>query len=144
MSASKIRDALLTQCDTSSVEAELKMLNAIMQAEDRRSRRLARWTLAVWIGWVVCVTFMFLLPLLLTQSGPPAPPQLQSAFVDAVTIVSTIVILVGAVFLPVIGSVLLVLAVFSRRTTNISQLRASVAAIDAQVKALVAGSGKRD
>ena len=142
MSASKIRDALLTQSDTSSVEAELKMLNAIMQTEDRRSRRLTRWTLAVWIGWVVCVTLMFLWPLLLTQTGPPAPPQPQSTFVSAMSVALTVVILVGAIFLPVVGSVLLVLAVFSRRTANMTQLRASVAAIDAQLKALVAGGAK--
>ncbi len=138
MSESKMREALLKQAGTSSVDSELRTLTAIMEADDRRSRRLTRWTIAVWIVWPVCVATLFLFPVYMARSDPAAPPQPPNAFVDAVVLGLVMVIAAGAVILPVIGTVLLILTVFSRRSASISQLQASVAAIDAQLKALLA------
>lgn len=137
MSEPKMREALLTQGGTSSVDAELKTLTAIMQAEGHRSRRLTRWTIAVWIVWPVCVVALFLFPVYMARSDPAAPPQPPNAFVDTVVLGLVMAIAAGAVILPVLGTVLLILTVFSRRSASISQLQASVAAIDAQLKALL-------
>jgi hypothetical protein len=138
MSTPKIREALLMRGEASPVDSELKTLNALIQADERRSRRLTRATLAAWIAWFVCVTLMFALPVMSARpaNAPPLPPP--SVVVSTMMLALSTVVVMGAVFLPVLGVVLLVLAVFSRRATNISQLRASVAAIDAQLKALLA------
>jgi hypothetical protein len=138
MSTPKIREALLTQGEASPVDSELKTWNALIQADERRSRRLTRATIAVWIAWIVCVTMMFALPRILARSGSAPTPQPPSVLVSTMTLALSVAVGMGAVFLPVMGVVLLVLAVFSRRATDISQLRASVAAIDTQLKALLA------
>lgn len=52
MTDPSLRDALLCQDGARSVDAEPDVLNGLVQAPAQRGRRLAFWTLAVWVLWV--------------------------------------------------------------------------------------------
>jgi len=138
MSTSPMRDALLAQSGPPQPTTELQLLTSLMAAEHRRARRLSRATIAVWIIWMLCVAAMFTWPMLAARSpgDPPSPPP--GPFLSAIVFGVTIMMLFGAMLLPALGIILLILSVFSRRSSSIAQLRASVAAMELQLKALTA------
>jgi hypothetical protein len=152
MNENKLRESLLRQNAASSVEAELQALHGLMDSEERRARRLTMWTLAVWASWFALVAAMFVLFLLLPlfvqppAVQPPAAPVAQAANDQGIVstavaaILRTIVslMLIAAVLLPAAGLILLILQILTRRSATLSQLRASIAAIEAQLKSLAA------
>ena len=149
MSENAMRESLLRQNATASVEAELKMLHGLMDAENRRARRLTTWTWVVWCVWFGVVVLMFVVYPLLGRKKPaaaqqPAVPAAQAAprdevpFIGVVILATVPLMLIAAVLLPPAGIILLILQILARRSATLSQLRVSVAAIDAQLKLLAA------
>lgn len=141
MTDPSLRDALLGQDGGLSVEAELDVLNGLVEAEARRGRRLAFWTVSVWAVWAA----MALAPLLFrtTEKAPEAPANLPLAgpsvagpqlFVSGV--VGVVLVAVGFLCLPAVCIVPLFLWFAGRRSASMSRIRTSLASIEAQLKLL--------
>ncbi len=153
MSKNAMRESLLQQNATASVEAEIERMHGLMDAENRRARRLTTWTIVVWSAWFAAVVLMFVVYLLVpafmakpAAAAPPAAPAAPAAqqegfagtFVTVIVMTAALVTLVSVVLLPVAGVILLILQILARRSASLSQVRISVAAIDAQLKLLAA------
>jgi hypothetical protein len=148
MSESELREALLEQNGSTSVETELNVLNGLVEAEDRRARRLKFWTIAVWVIWLAMLVVMFVATARVVERAhltptPPAPwPSTQPAprpgLMVAVGLFNVSLLLIGIAGMSLLGTVLLVLLMLSRRSASVIQLRASVTAIDAQLRQLAA------
>ena len=106
MSDNAMRESLLRQNASASVEAELKMLHGLMDAENRRARRLTTWTIIVWSVWFGLVVLLFVLyPLLAYNPAPaqqPAVPAQQAAphVITYVVVALTSLMLISVVLLP--------------------------------------------
>jgi hypothetical protein len=145
--ATSLRDELLKQAKTGneSVDAELALLRQIVEAEQARARRLALWTKRVWVlGGSTIILFGIAVPVYMWLSiagDAGAPPRLAQILGP---VVATLFFLSIPVFLMcvVAGTVLLVMTVLARRTASQHQIRASLAAIDAQLRVLSAARPK--
>jgi len=99
----------------------LKLLRDLMESEQRRARRLVRWTVAVWSAWGLCLALMLLLPMWMAKPGtpagqPPVPPTQPGLLMNLVTSTVGIVLIVGAIALPMAGVILLGLSVAAGRS----------------------------
>lgn len=149
MSENTLKHELLKQNGKSAVDEEVGRLHAIIEAEGRRVRRLAWWTIGVWAIWFLMISLSLVVPMIAYQAaraqGPAmTQPATQPAVVPhppgpATTVFAGImgVVLVAAFLgLPVAGIVLAIMLIFARRSASMNQIRASLGAIDAQLKAL--------
>jgi hypothetical protein len=102
------RNALLKQNGEKPVEAQLTVLDDLMKADRRFVRRLTIWTI---VGWAACVTILAV--------GLSVP-----------------IAAVGLFCLPLAGVGLLIIMIAWRRSATMSQVQASLASIDAQLKIL--------
>ena len=162
MTSPHFREALLKLNGGASVEAELNTLNDLVKSEQRRARRLTGWTIAVWAVWFAMLTVSIGVPIvsyrLAQRTAPPgapggattAPtsmpdlpprPLHDSRALASFKAFVGLLLLAGFLSLPVVGVVLLVLMVISRRSASMTQIRASVASLDAQLR-LIAMSQK--
>ena len=157
MSDPAFRDALLYQNGKTGVDQELSNLRRIVDAEQRRARRLALGAIAIWIVWPLMLALSLGLPYIAARRGgpPPAASTQPAAQVQQPTPASprhptagaagTVVglVLVAAFFaLPLVGIVLTVMAILARRTASMSLIRSSLASIDAQLRLLNMGGGQ--
>jgi hypothetical protein len=151
MSEPSIRDALLQQNGGTSFESELKMLNGLVEAESRRVRRLTFWAIGVWVLWFFVIATLCGGSLLAFDPVPeiPAaekleapqvkePPSRTAKFLAATSLFAVTVLLCGFVVLTVVGVVLLILLMVSRRSATVTQLRIGVTSIEAQLRLLAA------
>lgn len=121
MSDDELRVALLNQENPMTSADELKLLRDLMESEQRRAGRLVRWTVAAWSAWGVCLVLMLLLPMWMARQAtpagqPPVPATQPGLLIDLVTSTVSIVLIVGAIALPVAGVVLLILSVAASRS----------------------------
>jgi hypothetical protein len=100
------RKALLEQGGETSMESRLTVLDDLVKADRQHIHRLTIWTI---VGWAVCVTI-----LALSFRVP--------------------IVMVVLFSFPFVGVVLLIIAIASRRSATMSQIQASLASIDAQLK----------
>ena len=144
MSEPKLRDVLIKQNGTAGVDGGLDMLDRLLDQEERRVRRLKRWTIAVWVAWVACILLNLVLWMAAHRSGPPpatAPVVPSTSSSGALALIMMLIILIsmaGIFGLPIVGLVLLVMTFVARRSANANRIQASLAAIDAQLKSLAA------
>ena len=152
MMDSSFRDSLLKQDGETPVDAQLKVLDNIVNADRRYVRRLTIWTIAVWATWVAMIALGLGLPMVLGEMAPRTvqPPQ-EPVTATTTTLVpsnsggsmrvvaATLAVAVFAVFcfLPIAGVILLVMMIAARRSAAISQIQASLASIDAQLKLIL-------
>jgi hypothetical protein len=139
MNDAKLREALLKQEPAPTIEQELTMLRKLEESTDRRARRLAFATIVAWVLFPCAILTLFVLPMLLAQNPPmknAPPPRAMSTVAQVLVSSAALVALIGAVTLPVVGLVLLILSVASRRSANITQLRTSLMAIEARLDQL--------
>jgi hypothetical protein len=106
---SSFRKALLEQDGETSVETRLTVLDELVKADRQHIHRLTIWTI---VGWAVCVTALTI--------GLGVPIAMVVLFC-----------------LPLVGVVLLVITIASRRSATMSQIQASLASIDAQLKRIL-------
>jgi hypothetical protein len=109
MTDPSFRDALLKQNGETPVDAQLTILDALIKADRRYVHRLTIWTI---VGWVVCVVILAL-------------------------VASTPIPVVALLSLPFLGVALLVIIIAARRSATMSQIQASLASIDAQLKLIL-------
>jgi hypothetical protein len=150
MNESNLRDSLLKQNGVGSVEAELKTLSGLIETEHQRARRLRFWTLSVWGLWLLVILLLVMVvssihPVhRIPQSGAQTTTLPTNAGGGASTPVHSysligllfLPMLVGFFCLPVVGVILLVLTFLARRSANLNQVRASIAAVDARLRLL--------
>jgi hypothetical protein len=142
MTDPSLRDALLSQDGSRSVNAELDVLNRLVKAEARRGRRLAFWTLAVWVLWVAMALAFALrgtsekAPELPAGAVPAQMPTFPGPQMFVTGIVGVLLVLVGFLCLPAVVMVPLIIVFLARRSVSISQIRAGLASIEAQLKLL--------
>jgi hypothetical protein len=142
MTDPSLRDALLSQDGSRSVNAELDVLNRLVKAEARRGRRLAFWTLAVWVLWVAMALAFALrgtlqkVPELPAGAVPAQMPTSPGPQMLVTGIVGVLLVLVGFLCLPAVVMVPLIIVFLARRSVSISQIRAGLASIEAQLKLL--------
>jgi len=157
MTENSFKSELLKQNGKSAVDEEVSRLHGIIAAEQRRVRRLAIWTIAVWALWVLMISLSLVMPMvayhMARSSGPPGqattmpvapPPGQHAAGAGHPALILLVgVLMVGAFLgLPIAGIVLALMLILTRRTAGMNQVRASLAAIDAQLRALAAqGTG---
>jgi hypothetical protein len=103
------RDALLKQNGEKPVEAQLAILDELMSTHRRYVRRLTIWPI---VGWAACVVVL--------SVGLGVP------------IVMTVLFC-----LPLVGVVLLIIMIAARRSATMTQIQASLASIDAQLKLIL-------
>ena len=148
-SSSDLRESLLKQNGSASVEAELKTLDALVQAQDRRARRLTFWTVFVWVMWVLSIAMSIVIYAAAEREAPftagPATQQAaqlrdsQPAPSQAERLIGALIAGMWAVLifiLPIVWLVLLIMMIFARRSASVSQIRASLASLDAQLRLL--------
>jgi hypothetical protein len=156
-----LRKALLEQMGATAVTSELQALTNLVESEQRRSRRLLIWTLAVWGAWLALIAVSLGLPQIQKAMAPPrqaipaatqpatsqateADPTPANSAVSRPPPPSMLGAIVGSLFmaavpgLPVIGIILLIRLIFSHRSASLAQIKASLAGIDAQLKHLAA------
>jgi hypothetical protein len=142
MTDPSLRDALLRQDGGRSVDAELDMLNGLVKAEARRGQRLAFWTLAVWVLWVAMALAFALSGSLEKAPEPPAGavaasiPTFPGPQMLVSGVVGVLLVFVGFLCLPAVVMVPLIIVFLARRSASISQIRAGLASIEAQLKLL--------
>jgi hypothetical protein len=155
MSENEFKHELLKQNGKTAVDREVSHLHAIIDAERRRVRRLTWLTIGVWVIWFLMISLALVMPMIAYQaaraSGPPAmtqPAVAQPALAQpaarhepsAASVVIAgifgVVLFVAVLGLPVAGIVLAIMLIVSRRTASMNQVRASLAAIDAQLRVL--------
>jgi hypothetical protein len=142
MTDPSLRDALLTQDGRRSVDAELDVLNGLVKAEARRGRRLALWTLAVWVLWVAVALAYALSGTL--EKVPELPAGAVAASIPTFPgpqmlvsgVVGVLLVFVGFLCLPAVVMVPLIIVFLARRSASISQIRTGLASIEAQLKLL--------
>ncbi|HEX5243539.1 MAG TPA: hypothetical protein VFW23_09795 [Tepidisphaeraceae bacterium] len=155
MSENTFKSELLKQNGKSAVDEEVSRLHRTIEAEQRRVRRLVWWTIGVWLIWILMISVALVVPMVQAHSNrPPAnvttvpvvsAPVHAPAHHGGNPLVGMIfgVLTVGAFFgLPVAGVILVLMLILTRRTASMNQVRASLAAIDAQLRQLgAAGLG---
>ena len=136
------------------MEAQMKVLDDLVNADRRYVRRLTIWTIAVWAVWV-STHCGWLGPAdgpvgNCSSSGRPAagvrggdnacPWQGHSNPGGAMPVVVAIfaVVVLTAIFcLPIAGVILLVMMIAARRTATMSQIQASLLSIGADLKLIL-------
>jgi hypothetical protein len=137
MNDNAMRDSLLSQQSASSVA--LQMLHDMMEAEKRRVRLLTIWTWIAWSVWIVLVVLYVLLVVSAASQNAALREQGLDLHVQAANITAVDwPIWFLLVPLGVIAVILTIVLFVARRSATLSQLRGSVAAIDEQLKLLVA------
>ena len=118
MSEDELRKALLQKESTVAPDEELKLLRDLIQTEQRRVSRLGRWTLAAWSGWCTCVALMLLVPHWTARPAGAAaqPGVLPEALYNFIMKALAITIGVGALILPIMGVVLLIMYIVANRS----------------------------
>jgi hypothetical protein len=140
MNDQSLRDALLSQDGGRSVDAELDVLNGLVQAEARRGRRLAICTLAVWVLWVAMALAFALsgtlekAPELPAGAVPASVPTFPGPQMFVTGIFGVLLVLVGLLCLPAVVMVPLIFVFLARRSVSIGQIRVGLASIEAQLK----------
>lgn len=147
MSENTFKNELLKQNGKSAVDEEVTRLHKTIEAEQRRVRRLVWWTIGVWLIWILMISIALVVPMILShENRPPGtattmpihPPAVhQPAHTGWEAVLGTIVgvLIVSAFFgLPVAGVILVLMLILTRRTASMNQIRASLAAIDAQLR----------
>lgn len=155
MTESTVKEALLRQNGGPSLEAELNMLNTLMEAEARRARRLKRWAIAVWVVWLAVVVLLFGGYALLRVRAPQAPAPVQGeapagqaapneshSLISAVSVTVVILLFACLAGLPIIGVIFLILLLLSPRSATVMQLQTGLSALDTQLRSL-AGAQKK-
>src|SRR5262249_31666426 len=122
MNDNPMRESLLRQNPTASVA--FQMLYDLMEAENRRVRRLTTWT---WVVWLLSLALLGMYAALVVY--------VNSSYVNSRLPIWPWTVPVS---LAAVGTVLLILQLLARRSATVSQLRVSVAAIEAQLKELAA------
>ena len=151
MTEKTFKSELLKQNGQSAVDQEVSRLHGMIDAERRRVRRLALWTIAVWALWILMISLSLVVPIVAYQAAgktplpagattmpvtPPPTHQSPRSAHPAVTLVMGVLIVGAFLGLPIAGVVLAIMLIVSRRTASLNQVRASLAAIDAQLRAL--------
>jgi hypothetical protein len=148
MSENTFKDELLKQNGKSAVDEEVSRLHRIIESEQRRFRRLVFWTVAVWAVWILMISVALVVPMVQARLNPPpvnspsmpvSPPPVDHSTGGgrAALGMAMGVLLVGAFLgLPLAGVVLAVMVIVTRRTVSLNQVRASLAAIEAQLQML--------
>jgi hypothetical protein len=140
MNDPSLRDALLKEDSGLPVATKLDVLHGLVKAEERRGRRLALWTVSVWVLWAAMALAFALSGT--TQRAPerpagavPAPgPVLSGPQMSVSGVVGVLLVLVGFLCLPAVVMVPWIVMYLSRRSASISQIRAGLASIEAQLK----------
>jgi hypothetical protein len=157
MSENPLKNELLKQNGKSPVDQEVSRLHAIIAAEERRVRRLTFWTIGVWAVWILMVSLSVGIPMVLYRTAQHTPTSQPAAAAPApvahhtpgtataifATVVG-IVLIVAFVGLPLAGVVLVIMLIVTRRTASLNQVRASLGAVDAQLRMLGAPGVKSD
>ena len=154
MSKITLKSELLKQNGNSAVDEEVSRLHEIIASEERRVRRLVYWTICVWALWFLMIGLAIGIPIL-SRTTPPQIATQPVVTAPAVghgpggisAILAGIVgIIVAAAFfgLPVAGIILAVMLVATRRAASLNQVRAGLAAVDAQLRLLGAAGLKSD
>lgn len=162
MTHAPLRNALLNQMGGASVAAELDTLNALVNAQVRRARRLTMWTVIVWSLWFAQFALYLAVPMMSysrSAAPRPAPPGTMSTLAQTqpadprtamppgkeyghppsvLGAIAGSLLLLAFLGLPPLGIVLLVLTILSRRAASMGQVRASLTSIDAQLRVLTA------
>ena len=148
MSENPFKRELVKQNGKAAVDEEVSRLHGIIEAERRRVRRLMWWTIGVWTAWVLMISLGLVVPMItyhLANAGPNhIQPATQQAVVHhhaggaAAVFGGIIGVILFAAFLglPVAGVVLAIMLIVTRRTASMNQVRASLAAIEAQLRML--------
>ena len=148
MTENTFKSELLKQNGQSAVDEEVSRLHRIVQGERRRVRRLVFWTVAVWAVWITMISVSLVVPMVLSRTNSPAPasttmpatpPPAHHPAGGGQAALGIIfgVLMVGAFLgLPLAGVVLVLMLIVTRRTASMNQVRASLAAIDAQLRQL--------
>lgn len=146
-----LKHELLNQNGNAAVDEEALLLNRILESERRRVRWLAAWTIAVWLAWILMISLSLVVPMVLAHTNVPSknaqtqPVQavqprevLQPASSRTVTAGIVVGTLLVAAFigLPILGIVLAIMLIVACRSASLNQVRASIAAIDAQLRLL--------
>jgi len=160
MSEKELRDALLKQNGAGHagpLEAELTALQRLVDAEQRRMRRLTIWVIIVWGVWLLMIIAGLGAPMLAYQSArsdrpvPPTTPSVETTQPAAAATdqshrrarqVPLYGVIIGCLVfalvlaLPIAGVVLLIMMILGRRTASTNRIRASVAALEAKLRVL--------
>ncbi len=102
-------DALIKQNGDKPVEAQLAILDELMSTHRRYVRRLTIWPI---VGWVACFVVL--------SVGLGVP-----------------IVMIVLFCLPLVGVVLLIIMIAARRSATMTQIQASLASIDAQLKLIL-------
>jgi hypothetical protein len=135
MNDDSMRESLLRQSASPSVA--FQMLYELMEAENRRVRRLTTWTWIVWLAWLVLLALYALL-VWSTHSQTRALAGTGGPVTAVVWPIWFVLVPLAAA-----GLILLVWQLVARRSATVSQLRVSVAAIEAQLNELAATRSAR-
>lgn len=155
MSENTFKSELLKQNGKSAVDEEVSRLHRTIEAEQRRVRRLVWWTIGVWLIWILMISISLVVPMVQAHMNRPlanvttmpvssSPPVHAPARGGNVLLGAIMGVLIVAAFfgLPVAGVILVLMLILTRRTASMNQIRASLAAIDAQLRQLgAAGLG---
>ena len=106
------REALLGQSGPAGPSSSPQLLDELLKAENQRMRRLTLAALAVWASWLFVVALPFGVYFLFCD-------QPENWFTDYIAVVSVGMFLIGAPLLPIIGTVLVILAVLARRSAKL-------------------------
>lgn len=154
MSKMTLKSELLNQNDHSAVDQEVSRLHEIIAAEERRVRRLVSWTISVWMLWFLMIGLAIGIPILTRSTSPhvatqpvvAVPPvgHAPGGVTDIFVWIGAIIAAAAFLGLPVAGMIRVVMLVATRRTASLNQVRASLAAVDAQLRLLGAPGLKSD
>ena len=158
MSENIFKNELLKQKGKSAVDEEVSRLHRTIEAERRRVRRLVWWTIGIWLIWTLMISVALVVPMVQAHTNRPtanattlsassAPVHLQAHSGGNALLATIIGVLIVAAFfgLPIAGIILALMLILTRRTASMNQIRASLAAIDAQLRQFgAAGIGNSD
>jgi len=149
MSENTFKSELLKQNGKSAVDEEVSRLHRTIEAEQRRVRRLVWWTIGVWVIWILMISVSLVVPMVLSRTNappstattlpinpPPAHHPIHSGWEATLGMIVGVLIVAGFFGLPLAGVILVIMLILTRRTASMNQIRASLAAIDAQLRQL--------
>jgi hypothetical protein len=152
------RDELLKQNRETTMEARLKVLDDLVQADRRSLRRLTIGTIAVWAVWVSMIAATLGMPMILAATIPQSANQPPVSSTTTTTLpqpipeqgpshsggIPRVVAAIFAIFwfamlvgLPIAGVVLIVMRITARRSATMSQIQGSLAEINTQLSLLL-------
>jgi len=142
MTDPSLREALLKHEGGTSVGTEIDVLQGLVTAEERRTRRLIVGTIAVCGLWAAMEFVLVVVSFATAVKAPELPagavPLPQPTVGGPQMLVSGVagflLVLVAFLCLPAVVMIPLLLLYLRRRFASMRQLRTSLAAIDAQLK----------